>query len=144
MRPSSPPRRRNCASPETSDDIAAIRRGDILLHHPYDSFKPVLDFINAAAADPDVLAIKQTLYRVGRNAPVVRSLLEAQRNGKQVAVLVELKPRFDKESNIGWAPRWKARGCMWSTAWWGSRRTARSPWWCAARRVGCGAICTCT
>ena len=99
--PAVPPQLRDL---KTSDDIfAAIRRGDILLHHPYDSFKPVLDFINAAAADPDVLAIKQTLYRVGRNAPVVRSLLEAQHNGKQVAVLVELKARFDEESNIGWA-----------------------------------------
>ncbi len=96
---------------KTADEIfAAIRRQDILLHHPYDSFKSVLDFINAAAMDPKVLAIKQTLYRVGQNAPVVRSLLEAQRNGKQVAVLVELKARFDEESNIGWARALEAEG----------------------------------
>ena len=85
------------------DIFALIRRQNVLLHHPFESFQPVVDFLKKASKDPNVLAIKMVLYRVGRNAPVVEALLEANEEGKQIAVLVELKARFDEESNIEWA-----------------------------------------
>jgi polyphosphate kinase len=95
---------------EDEDIFATIRRGDILFHQPFDSFHPIVGMLQKAANDPNVLAIKITLYRVGRNAPVVDALLEAAENGKQVAVLLELKARFDEESNIGWARKLEEYG----------------------------------
>ena len=117
-------------------------RGDVLLHHPFQGFGPVMDFIKQAAADPQVLAIKQTLYRAGSDSTIVDALADAAQAGKDVTVIIELRARFDEEANIELATKLQEAGAHVMYGVFGFKTHAKLVWSCAARRRACAATAT--